>query len=126
MKAGVISFVGDQIVVEEGNALSGHSQFRWVHNLLSVEVSDKLVAIGSHCFDICLELSLGKVCRLQQAVEERSLVSDNFSPVVLAVLVAKEFAPLQNANVEKVPVGIYPKLVLEYEFAFPPAGLVEG
>jgi len=126
VKAIVVLFMGEQVVVEQGNAFSRHPQFRWVHDLLRVKVRNKPVPIVSHFFDVCLELGLGKAYRLQQAIEEHNLVRDDFSPIVFAALVAKELAPFQNADIEEVTVGIYPKLVLEYKFAFPPARLVEG
>ncbi len=35
----------------------------WMGNLLGVEVSDKLVSMRSHYFDVSLELGLGKIYR---------------------------------------------------------------
>ena len=56
MEAVVVLFVGEQVLVKEGNALSRDLESGDVHDFLGVEVRDELVSVGSHFLDVCLEL----------------------------------------------------------------------
>ena len=56
MEAVVFFFVGEQIAVKEGNALSRCPECRDVHYLRRVEVRDEFVSVGSHFLNVCVEL----------------------------------------------------------------------
>lgn len=54
------------------------------------------------------------------------MICDDLLPVVLASFLAEEFAPLKDADVYEVAVGVNPELIFEYQLPFSPAGFVEG
>jgi hypothetical protein len=54
------------------------------------------------------------------------VVIDDFSPMVFAALITKEFAPLQNTNIKKIAVGIDPELIPKYRLPLPPTSLVKS
>ncbi len=56
MEAIIFFFVGEQIAVKEGNALSRCPKCRNVHDFRRVEVCDEFVSVGSHFLNVCVEL----------------------------------------------------------------------
>ena len=54
------------------------------------------------------------------------MICDDFLLKVLASVLTEEFAPFEDANIEKVTICVNPELVIEYRFVFSPASLVEG
>ena len=96
-----------------------------MHVFLGVEVSNELVSIRFHFFDVRIEFWLGEIYSIQQTTEKCWLVCDDLSPVVLPTPVTKKLAPLQDADVEKVAVRIRPELPLKCGLPSPPSSLVE-
>lgn len=126
VEAVIFFFVGKQIVIEIQHALSSHPQVRNTHNFIGVEVSNELVSIRLHFFDVRIEVWLCETDSLQQAAEKCGLICDDFSPVVLPALVTKKLAPLQDADVKKVAIRSCPELTLKCGLPLPPSGLEES
>lgn len=97
-----------------------------MRDVLGVKMSNELVSIGFHFFDVGIEFWLGEIDSFQQATEKCGLICNDLSPVVLSAFITKKFAPLQDADVEKVAVSIRPELALKYGLPSPPSCLIEG
>jgi hypothetical protein len=102
-----------QTPVEEGDGLLCHLQCGQEHRPLFVEMRDELVAI---VFDIRDQRSeLGRrdaQCRVKVRLEAVGIFNDA-PPVVLALValfaVSKQFAPVEHAHVEEVPMSFTPE-----------------
>jgi hypothetical protein len=125
MKAAVDFFVREQVFVEKRHALSRRSQLGQDYHFLVVEMGDELISIGTHGFDVGIELGLRELQRMQKTDEERILVCDDLPPIVLPSLIAEELAPLQHTDVQKISVGVHKELVVSNQLSLLPTGLVE-
>lgn len=65
MKAVIFFFVGEQIAIKKGNALSRCPECGDVHYLLGIEVRDKFVSVGSHFLNVGMELGIRFANRVQ-------------------------------------------------------------
>ncbi len=86
----------------------------------------KLIPICSHLLNVPIQLGFGYANYAQQLLEERIRLGNRLSPIVLPALIGEKLTPLQDANVQKVPIRICPEFASKDSLLFFPPRAIEG
>lgn len=114
-----------QMFIQIRGASKRCTQARDVCHFIFIKVCNKFVSIPQDWLRVVLKLSF---CHLQASEKpgaKRRLIAHNSFPVMLAVSISEDFAPLQHGNFKKVAVRIDPELTLATKFTLLPTSAVE-
>ncbi len=82
-----------------------------VHYWLFIQMGNELVTVDLHLTSMHFEVLLGDIDAHEKIMLESVALGDNPAPMVFPSLLAKEFAPLKNADIEKIGIHSAPKIV---------------
>ena len=98
---------------------------RNVHCSFFIKMGDELIAVTKYARDVALKLLWREAEMLVKTDNETCAVGDDALPMVFPVTFRKQFAPLENCDVEEVAVRIDPELPTYANVSVFPASSVE-
>lgn len=120
-----VKSVGPEMVIQESAAITKEFGSRNMHDALFVEMRDKFIPISKSGAHISAKILLGHGECCVKTFEEGAMVTDNPLPMMLALAIGKQLAPVENRNVKGISVRANPELTPNAQLTMLPACPVE-